>query len=130
MNNVALGLPSISIKFIQEGITAISRGSRGIVAMIIKENKAISPATIVDVTDIPADVSADNKRLIKKSGTEIYLLYHSKIPSVMVECGFMSNSNDMNDLKNQDYQRILAFSIADGITNYLKTQGWFYGTEK
>ena len=36
---MALGLPSISIKFIQEGITAISRGSRGIVAMIIKENK-------------------------------------------------------------------------------------------
>ena len=39
---MALGLPSISIKFIQEGITAISRGSRGIVAMIIKEEKAIS----------------------------------------------------------------------------------------
>ena len=36
---MALGLPSISIKFIQEGITAISRGSRGIVAMIVKETK-------------------------------------------------------------------------------------------
>ena len=61
---MALGLPSISIKFIQEGITAISRGSRGIVAMIIKEEKAISPATIVDVTDIPSDVTDNNKQLI------------------------------------------------------------------
>lgn len=61
---MALGLPSISIKFIQEGITAISRGSRGIVAMIIKEEKAISPATIVDVTDIPSDVTNNNKQLI------------------------------------------------------------------
>ena len=61
---MALGLPSISIKFIQEGITAISRGSKGIVAMIIKEEKAISPATIVDVTDIPSDVTDNNKQLI------------------------------------------------------------------
>ena len=65
---MALGLPSISIKFIQEGITAISRGSRGIVAMIIKEEKAISPATIVDVTDIPSDVTDNNKQLITIDG--------------------------------------------------------------
>ena len=61
---MALGLPSISIRFIQEGITAISRGSRGIVAMIIKETKEIAPTTIVDVTDIPSDVSDNNKQLI------------------------------------------------------------------
>ena len=61
---MALGLPSISVKFIQEGITAIKRGSRGIDAMIIKETKAISPVTIANVTDIPTDVTATNKRLI------------------------------------------------------------------
>ena len=87
-------------------------------------NNNLSPALAQNIQDaIVSHLQLDNKRLIKKSGTEIYLLYHSKIPSVMVECGFMSNRNDMNDLKNQDYQRILAFSIADGITNYLKTQG-------
>lgn len=87
-------------------------------------NNDLSPALAQSIQDaIVSHLQPDNKRLIKKSGTEIYLLYHSKIPSVMVECGFMSNSNDMNDLKNQDYQRVLAFSIAGGITNYLKTQG-------
>lgn len=87
-------------------------------------NNALSPVLAQNIQDaIVSHLQPDNKRLIKKSGTEIYLLYHSKIPSVMVECGFMSNRNDMTDLKNQDYQRVLAFSIADGITNYLKTQG-------
>ena len=87
-------------------------------------NNTLSPALAQHIQDaIVSHLQPDNKRLIKKSGTEIYLLYHSKIPSVMVECGFMSNKNDMTDLKNQEYQRVLAFSIADGITNYLKTQG-------
>lgn len=87
-------------------------------------NNTSSPVLAQYIQDaIVSHLQPDNKRLIKKSGTEIYLLYHSKIPSVMVECGFMSNKNDMTDLKNQEYQRILAFSIADGITNYLKMQG-------
>ena len=82
---MALGLPSISIKFIQEGITAISRGSRGIVAMIIKEEKAISPATIVDVTDIPSDVTDNNKQLITNALSHFentqfdYLCYPSAV---------------------------------------------------
>ena len=61
---MALGLPSITIRFIQEGITAISRGERGIVAMIIKEEKSIDPITLADITDIPSDVTENNKLLI------------------------------------------------------------------
>ena len=61
---MALGLPSISVKFIQEGISAIQRGSRGIVGMIVKESASINPVTIANVTDIPEGVSADNKQLI------------------------------------------------------------------
>ena len=61
---MALGLPSISVKFIQEGISAIQRGSRGIVGMIVKESASINPVTIANVTDIPEGVRADNKQLI------------------------------------------------------------------
>ena len=61
---MALGLPSISVKFIQEGITAIQRGARGIVAMIVKESTPLAPVTIADVTDIPEGITENNKQLI------------------------------------------------------------------
>lgn len=60
----------------------------------------------------------NNTREIKQSGTEIYLLHHAQIPSVMVECGFLSNPEEANNLKNETYQQKLAFLIAIGIIDY------------
>lgn len=65
-------------------------------------------------------IQPDNKRLTKKSGTNIYLLYHSKIPSVLVECGFLSNNTDLNNLKNDVYRTKTALIIADGIIKYFE----------
>lgn len=73
-------------------------------------------------SSLKQNVQAENHRKIKKSGTEIYLLYHSTIPSVMVECGFMSNYNDLMNLKNEVYQRKLSACIADGIIKYFIEQ--------
>ncbi len=63
----------------------------------------------------------DNRRQIKESGTDIYLLYHSMVPSVMVECGFMSNKAEADKLKNDDYQQEMAQAIVDGLIRYLES---------
>lgn len=60
----------------------------------------------------------NNTRENKKSGSEIYLLNNAQAPAVMVECGFLSNWNDTQNLKNEKYQQKLAFTIALGITDY------------
>lgn len=60
----------------------------------------------------------ENTREIKQSGSNIYLLYHAQRPAVMVECGFMSNDAETQKLKNEEYQRKLAFLIAVGIADY------------
>lgn len=60
----------------------------------------------------------DNERQIKPSGTEIYLLYYAKNPAVLVECGFVSNGDDLAKLKDNDYKTKLAMLIADGIMKY------------
>lgn len=62
----------------------------------------------------------ENSREIKQSGTDIYLLYHAQKPSVMVECGFLSNYEETQKLKDEKYQRELAFSVALGIIDYFK----------
>ena len=67
---------------------------------------------------ITQNLQPDNRRITKKSGTEIYILYHSKIPSVLVECGFISNKNDLNNLKDDSYRTQLAVLIAEGILKY------------
>ncbi len=65
-------------------------------------------------------IQPENKRAIKQVGTNIYLLYNCKLPAVMVECGFMSNPKESELLKNNDYQKQIAFSILCGIQNYLE----------
>ena len=43
-------------------------------------------------------------------------------PSVLVECGFLSNPEDEQNLQDADYQQILAEAIADGVLAYLRKQ--------
>lgn len=64
----------------------------------------------------------ENSRMVKKSGSSIYILYNATKPAVMVECGFLSNPKDTKNLKQEDYQRHLAFSIVSGLLNYLNLQ--------
>ncbi len=66
------------------------------------------------------NIQPDNQKIIKKTGTEIYLLYHSLIPSVMVECGFISNQTELSKLKTSDYQMRLILAITQGILIYYK----------
>ena len=67
---------------------------------------------------ISGQLQSDNKRVIKKSGTDIFLLYNATKPTVMVECGFISNNEELKNLKNNKYQQQMALSIAFGIINY------------
>lgn len=67
---------------------------------------------------VVSSIQKNNKRVVKKTGTEIYLLYHAKSPAVLVECGFISNYNDLQLLKRDEYQTKIATLIADGIIKY------------
>ncbi len=69
-------------------------------------------------SSIATDLQPNNKRLIKQSGTSIYVLYNATKPAVMVECGFISNPNELSQLKTEEYQSKMAFSIMSGLINY------------
>lgn len=67
---------------------------------------------------ISGQLQSGNDRVIKKSGTDIYLLFNATRPTVMVECGFISNKKELINLKSKEYQQKMALSIAVGIINY------------
>lgn len=64
----------------------------------------------------------ENQRLNKISDSNYYILYKAKVPSVMVECGFMSNYEENNKLKTDDYQKQLAYTITMGINTYMNKE--------
>jgi N-acetylmuramoyl-L-alanine amidase len=65
----------------------------------------------------------DNKREIKLSGKELFLCYYSKNPTVMVECGFLSNPEEANKLKTEEYQKELAFTVFTALNKYVSENG-------
>lgn len=61
----------------------------------------------------------DNSREIKKCGKELFLCYYSENPTVMAECGFLSNPEEAALLNTEEYQQKVAFTLYSGILNYL-----------
>lgn len=60
-----------------------------------------------------------NYREAKDSKNDIFILNDSKIPSVLVECGFLSNPEEESKLMSQEYQSEIAYAIFGGISRYL-----------
>ena len=63
----------------------------------------------------------NNEREPKPVGKEIYLIHNAKSPSVLVECGFLSNHDEAKLLESADYQKKVAFTILTGAQEYLLT---------
>lgn len=67
---------------------------------------------------IRTNLQNDNKRNIKPATDDLYLLYNLKCPSVLIECGFLSNPNEEALLLDDEYRCKMAFSICSAICEY------------
>lgn len=63
-------------------------------------------------------VDPDNTRQIEANDT-YYLLKKTEVPTIIVECGFLSNASEADKLIDEEYQQGLAEAIASGIIEYL-----------
>ena len=59
------------------------------------------------------------KRTLKK--TELYLYRNTRIPGVLIECGFLSNPNERYLLQQTSYQEKLSKSITNAVIDYFDT---------
>ena len=56
-------------------------------------------------------IQNDNKRHIKQADSSIYILNSLTCPSILVECGFMSNDEELSLYKTEGYRRDIATVI-------------------
>ena len=57
-----------------------------------------------------------------KANDNYYLLENTTCPMVIVECGFLSNEEECNNLESDYYQEKVAWAIYIGIMQYLNTK--------
>lgn len=63
-------------------------------------------------------VDKGNNRVAKEL-IDMYLIKNSKIPSNIIECGFVSNYEEEKQLATDEYQDKIAWAIYIGLTEYL-----------
>ncbi len=60
----------------------------------------------------------DNTREIKPAGKSLFLLYYSQSPTVLAECGFLSNPQEEALLSSSEYQYQIAITLYQGLLSY------------
>jgi len=63
-----------------------------------------------------------SNKLEAKSNENYYVLKQTKMPAVIVECGFLTNPRQRMNLINEDYQDRIAWAIYMGIVKYFDTE--------
>lgn len=67
-------------------------------------------------------VLGEGNRRQAKANESYYLLLHAECPTVIVECGFLSNWREAALLQEEEYQDRLAYTIHMGILEYLNKE--------
>lgn len=76
-------------------------------------------ATVIQDT-VRERLQQNNTRSIKQAGSSIYLLSHTTVPAVLVECGFLSNPQEAALLATDAYRLQLAQAVSLGIVTGLQ----------
>ena len=71
--------------------------------------------------NIVSSIQPNNKRENKEAGSNIYLMKNCKQPAVLVECGFLSNAEEAEQLSTKSYQKDMAAAIYNGLIDYLQS---------
>lgn len=67
------------------------------------------------LNNVTYNLQPDNCRNNKESDDSYYLLYKASVPSIMIECGFMSNIEENKKLQSHEYQQDFAYLILTGV---------------
>lgn len=123
-----MGMPSIMITFSEIAATAVKRGERGIIALILKDAAELdtNPVTCYSNEDVPSDLDPANQEQIK-----LALMGYVNTPSKVLAYVLPKEAADYNDaldyLKTTKFDYLVVPTVeTDGktqdIVSYIKTQ--------
>ena len=123
-----MGMPSVSISFTEKAITAVKRGERGIVALILKDENipVANPITCLSNEDVPTTLSESNQEQIK-----LALMGYVNAPKKVIAYVLGTDAEDyteaLNALKTVKFDYLVAPTAStDNMTNdivsYVKSQ--------
>ncbi len=107
-----MGAPNITIAFYEQAAASISRGDKGILAMILNESSvsALTVSTVLDATDIPEGYSEANVAQIKNA-----LIGYQNAPKKVIVVAIPSAddyADALTELANLDWDYLVAPSCA------------------
>lgn len=80
----------------------------------------INPNNLVLAESIMNEFKTDLKTDREVIKTNLYLYSNTRVPGVLIECGFISNSNERYLLQKESYQEKISKAITKGVENYFK----------
>lgn len=83
-----------------------------------KDSKAGEKLAAILQESLRSRLAPENHRQIKANDS-YYLLKKTQIPTVIVECGFLSNSREAALLSEEEYQDKVAWAIHMGVMQYI-----------
>ena len=95
--------PDASIRGAQVFYHTVTAEAEDIAAVIQEQLRTVDP---------------ENTRQIKENNT-YYMLKNTKVPTVIVECGFLTNPEEAEKLTQEEYQQQIAQAICEGIVKWL-----------
>ena len=96
----------------------VSSDSKGAQVFYYKNSQEAKKLAGIIQKNVIKEADPLNKR-VEKSDSTYYMLLHTQIPTVIVECGFLSNPEETAKLISGDYQQKIAYGIYCGIIEYL-----------
>lgn len=119
-----MGLPEVRIEFIEKAVSAIKRSSRGIVALILKDDTKPAGEVVYNSIDevVSSDWTSENKDYIEKT----FLGIPSKVIIERIATTATDYNAALTALKNKRWNYLAIPNIASGdvsnISTWIKTQ--------
>ena len=99
----------------------VSEDSKGAQVFYYKQSTEGKKLAGIIQKHVVNEVDTTNKR-VEKADSTYYMLLHTNVPAVIVECGFLSNPQEAVRLNSDSYQQKIAEGIYNGLMEYLTNQ--------
>lgn len=95
-----------------------SESSKG--AQVFYQTTSVEGKVLAEILQeqLVTGLDPDNRR-VAKANSDYYMLKHTQAPMVIVECGFLSNTQEAELLTQEAYQRRVAWTVALGVLQYV-----------